>query len=161
MSRLTTAQVLEVICASGEMTRRELAEKLRSNEQTVRHHLRCLQQHGLITVTRTTLTRSSPLKWYGRPRITWHDNATSMAERLRMIAEAELHRLLNEWVDWCVHRMPNKILEDVDKRIHELAEDERIALTISHGGLSVWRFGRVKINQGNAYRSAIASLMSD
>lgn len=159
MSRLTTDEVLQTIVLHGEITRGRLAEELRSNKQTVRHHLRCLLEAGSIVITRETQTHASSLKWYGPPvrHAAWRDQTNALKLRLYKSAEAELKTILDAWGAWTHHRMPDALLEDVDQRIAVLPPKQRTAIISAHEAATVWRNAR--IDHSRSYAGALKRLL--
>ena len=161
MKRLTTKEIMDVIDTHGDVTRRTLADRLNTNIQTVRYHLRALLRAGKVQVVRTTCTRSSELKWYGRPRalLPKINHEDCLQSRLRAAVELELCAVLDQWGPWTSLRHANSMLHALDLRIHALASHEQAALSCEHNAVLVWRFAR--INQVEAYRSAINRLLDE
>ena len=159
MSRLTPDEVLQTIALHGEMTRGMLADKLTSNKQTVRHHLRDLLQRGAIIITRQTETHASLQNWYGvpDPNACWRDQIDCLQTRLWKVAEFELREVLDQWGAWTHHRMPSALLENVDSPIAELPLQYRAALAAAHKAVNAWRGS--KYDYDGSYRHAIHRLM--
>ena len=159
MTRLTTEDVMNAINLHGDTTRHDLADRLKTNSQTVRYHLRYLMRRGMVVVTRTTATRASPMKWYGSAAKVSdrHLFADSLRQRLDLLAEGHLKELLDQWGKWSSHGMPNAVLEDIDLRVKALTQVEQIAVSLVHNRPGVWCYAR--INQAEAYRAAIDRLL--
>lgn len=159
MKRLTTDDVMTAIETHGDSTRKDLADRLNTNKQTVRYHLRHLLRGGRIQVVRTSSTHASELKWYGIPKTSLGAIRANdrLAQRLRAAVELEMQSLLDLWGPWTATRLPNAMLQDIDDRIRALESHEQAALAVEHKAALVWRFAR--IDQAAAYRSALNRIL--
>ena len=110
-------------------TTSELAESLGRPKGTVGHHLKVLEEAGLVRVVRTRKVRALEAKYYGRTARTFYyasvNEARGQAQRIAADVAAEVAQLPAEEVERAkvslrYARIPADRVEEWDRRLHDL-----------------------------------------
>ncbi|WP_017586158.1 winged helix-turn-helix domain-containing protein [Nocardiopsis ganjiahuensis] len=124
----TRTEIVQLLLERAATTS-ELAETLGRPKGTVGHHLKVLEEAGLVRVVRTRKVRALEAKYYGRTARTFYyapvNEARGQAQRIAADVAAEVAQLSEEqaWqakVNLRYARIPEARYEEWEQRLHDL-----------------------------------------